>query len=154
MILRVYGTPASKGSGRAILRGGKALYLSGGSKQQQEQQQSWERAMRDAIDADGAGARRHPFLVPVQVSATFLMARPKAHYKAGTLKATAPTWCDKGKDLDKMIRATLDPLQVYGVLQNDSQVVRVVAVKRYVEAGEATGAIVEVQAIEQVKVVR
>ncbi len=30
----------------------------------------------------------------------------------------------------------------------------IVAVKRYVEAGEATGAIVEVQAIEQVKVVR
>lgn len=152
MILRVYGTPASKGSGRAILRGGKALYLSGGTKQQQEQQQSWERAMRDAIDADGPGT--DPFLTPVQVSATFLMARPKAHYKAGALKATAPTWCDKGKDLDKMIRATLDPLQVYGVLQNDSQVVRVVAVKRYVEAGEATGAIVEVQAIEQVKVVR
>lgn len=152
MIIRVYGTPASKGSGRAILRGGKALYLSGGSKQQQEQQQSWERAMRDAIDADGPGT--DPFLTPVQVSATFLMARPKAHYRAGTLKATAPTWCDKGKDLDKMIRATLDPLQVYGVLQNDSQVVRVVAVKRYVEAGEATGAIVEVQAIEQVKVVR
>lgn len=152
MILRVYGTPASKGSGRAILRGGMALYLSGGSKQQQEQQQSWERAMRDAIDADGPGT--DPFLTPVQVSATFLMARPKAHYKAGTLKATAPTWCDKGKDLDKMIRATLDPLQVYGVLRNDSQVVRVVAVKRYVEAGEATGAIVEVQAIEQVKVVR
>ena len=152
MILRVYGTPASKGSGRAILRGGRALYLSGGSKQQQEQQQSWERAMRDAIDADGPGT--DPFLTPVQVSATFLMSRPKAHYKAGTLKATAPTWCDKGKDLDKMIRATLDPLQVYGVLQNDSQVVRVVAVKRYVEAGEATGAIVEVQAIEQVKGVR
>lgn len=152
MIIRVYGTPASKGSGRAILRGGKALYLSGGSKQQQEQQQSWERAMRDAIDADGPGT--DPFLTPVQVSATFLMARPKAHYRAGTLKATAPTWCDKGKDLDKMIRATLDPLQVYGVLQNDSQVVRVVAVKRYVEAGEATGAIIEVQAIEQVKVVR
>jgi Holliday junction resolvase RusA-like endonuclease len=152
VILRVYGTPASKGSGRAILRGGKALYLSGGSKQQQEQQQSWERAMRDAIDADGPGT--DPFLTPVQVSATFLVARPKAHYRAGTLKATAPTWCDKGKDLDKMIRATLDPLQVYGVLQNDSQVVRVVAVKRYVEAGEATGAIVEVQAIEQVKVVR
>ena len=148
MILRVYGTPASKGSGRAILRGGKALYLSGGSKQQQEQQQSWERAMRDAIDADGPGT--DPFLTPVQVSATFLMSRPKAHYSRGTLKASAPTWCDKGKDLDKMIRATLDPLQVYGVLQNDSQVVRVVAVKRYVEAGEATGAIVEVQAIEQV----
>ena len=152
MILRVYGTPASKGSGRAILRGGKALYLSGGSKQQQEQQQSWERAMRDAIDT--SGARMRPYLVPVQVSATFLMQRPKAHYKAGVLKASAPTWCDKGKDLDKMIRATLDPLQVYGVLRNDSQVVRVVAVKRYVEAGEATGAIVEVQAVEQVKVVR
>ena len=144
LTLRVYGTPASKGSGRAVLRGGRALYLSGGSKQQQEQQQSWDAAVRDAVRVARNAA---PFAMietgPVGVTITFLVARPALHYrKDGTLKPAAPWWCDKGKDLDKMARATLDPLEAEGVLRNDSQVAWLLATKRYADKGEAPGAVV------------
>lgn len=153
LTLRVYGTPASKGSGRAVLRGGRALYLSGGSKQQQEQQQSWDAAVRDAVRVARNAA---PFAMietgPVRVAGVFLVARPSAHRRRdGSVKDTAPYWCSNGKDLDKMVRATLDPLEAAGVLRNDSQVSLLVASKKYADSGEAPGATVLVLAPEAVR---
>lgn len=149
MILRVYGTPASKGSGRAVMRGGRALYLSGGSKQQQEQQQSWDAAVRDAVRAARATGPV-PMLPhgPVRVVATFLVARPKAHYsRSGELKASAPKSCIAARDLDKMVRATLDPIEAAGLIESDKHVAQLTASKEYVGQGEPPGAWITVESI-------
>jgi Holliday junction resolvase RusA-like endonuclease len=150
VILRVYGTPASKGSGRAILRGGKALYLSGGSKQQQRQQEGWDVAVRDAVRTARA-AGPVPMLPhgPVRVVVTFLLGRPKAHYytNRGELRPTAPKLCMAGRDLDKMVRATLDPLEAAGLIESDAHVCQIMASKEYVGQGEPPGAWLAVESI-------
>lgn len=150
MILRVYGTPASKGSGRAILRGGRALYLSGGSKQQQRQQEGWDVAVRDAVRA--AMPERTVLMLPrgpIRVVVKFLLARPKAHYytNRGELRPTAPNLCMAGRDLDKMVRATLDPLEAAGLIESDAHVCQLTASKEYVGQGVPPGAWMTVEPI-------
>lgn len=65
-----------------------------------------------------------PFIVRVE----FHMPRPKGHYGAKGLRATAPRWPTKRPDVDKLARAVLDALTGL-VWADDSQVVRLMATK-------------------------
>lgn len=70
--------------------------------------------------------------VPVQVSASFVFARPKSHYgrRKGVpyLKDSAPRYCTIRADVDKMARALCDAI-TGPLLVDDSQVV-ILAVRK------------------------
>lgn len=71
---------------------------------------------------------------PLEVSLTFVRARPKGHYGSGRnadkIKASAPQWPTTKPDVDKLSRGCLDALT--GVLyRDDAQVVRKTVAKFY-----------------------
>lgn len=91
--------------------------------------------------------------VPLVLSTTFLMPRPKSHYRtgkhAGELKPNAPLWHIGKPDLTKLLRALEDALTGI-VWHDDSQVVLHglgSPQKRYTLAGERPGALVRVETI-------
>lgn len=64
--------------------------------------------------------------IPVRLNITFVMPRPKSHYRtgnfAGILKHNAPYWHTKKPDATKLLRSTEDALT--GIIwQDDAQVV-------------------------------
>jgi len=71
-----------------------------------------------------------------EVLLTFIFERPKSQPKKWTLNTKRP-------DLDKLVRAVLDGLTGIA-FPDDSQVVRIVAEKRYTEVDEGPGLVVKV----------
>jgi len=76
-----------------------------------------------------------PLLTPVSIELTFVLTRPKTHYRSGKyahiLKDNAPNYVGVKPDLDKLVRAVLDSLTDAGVFRDDAQVVKLSATKRY-----------------------
>jgi Holliday junction resolvase RusA-like endonuclease len=72
---------------------------------------------------------------PLDVVITWSLERPAGHWGTGrnadTLKASSPAYPTTGLDVDKLTRAILDALQQSSVLDNDAQVIDVIARKRY-----------------------
>ena len=138
--LQVYGTPASQGSKR---------WLPNGRMIEADQKvKPWRAAVREAV-YHGMKLDMGPVAPlegPVAVRVTFLFARPKSHY--GTrkgepyLRDDAPVFVTRTPDVDKCVRALLDPLTEMGVWGDDSQVVIVHAAKRYCIGSEKPGATV------------
>lgn len=124
--LTVHGLPAPQGSKRHV--GGGVMIETGGAKL---------KAWRDAVRVDAAlgMAGRPPLVGPVAVHVTFMLPRPKSHYRTGSfaqeLKSTAPTLHSSKPDLDKLVRSTLDGLKAGGVYLDDSQVSSLHTTKRY-----------------------
>ena len=91
-------------------------------------------------------------IMPMQVEATFVFKRPNSHHVAGDpareLKANAPKYSVKRiGDLDKLCRAICDALT--GVAyDDDSQVVSLIAHRRYANPDERPCAILTVTALE------
>lgn len=130
--LEVYGTPAPKGSNRAMLRGGRAVFVPGGSKVNQEQLKSWDASVREAI-----GQRAAPEFVdvPLAVSIVFRVRRPGGHWhKRGGLKPSAPQFPSVKPDVDKLARATCDALNG-AIFDDDARIVRLTVAKEYAEPG-------------------
>ena len=75
-----------------------------------------------------------PLEGPIKIDCTFYMSRPKSHYgtgkNAGKLKASAPTFHTKKKDLDNLIKMILDCLN-HVAWKDDSQVCQIKAQKSY-----------------------
>jgi crossover junction endodeoxyribonuclease RusA len=140
------GKAQTKGSGRAVGRGRFTVVVNDNPKEK-----GWAETVawcaRSAMNELRVFA---PIAGPVALTLTFEVARPKDHFgKAGNLldnrKALRPT---KKPDLDKMLRSVGDALT--GIcFRDDSQVVRITAVKRYSADGSA-GVHVSVNAIEEV----
>ena len=94
MKLDVVGTPAPKGSARAILIGKirrvpcscRALNVPSGSNANRDALVAWARAVRQAL------GRAVPTVdVALAVTITFWLARPAGHYRAnGQIKPSAP----------------------------------------------------------------
>lgn len=83
-----------------------------------------------------------PTAEPVALEIDFLLPRPKAHYFAsGEVKPTAPDFHPKKPDLDNLIKAVMDAMTELGFWVDDSQVVSILASKRYATKGNE-GAVV------------
>lgn len=80
---------------------------------------------------------RDPYFGPVALDAVFFMPRPMSHFgtgrNAGQIKSSAsPHPITLGRnDIDKMVRLVCDALAIAGVIKDDSQIVRILAVKAW-----------------------
>lgn len=119
LAIRVHGVPAPQGSKRHV---GNGVMV-----ESSKRVKPWREAVKyAALDALGTDA---PIPGPVCLGVTFLLPRPKGHYRTGRnahmLREGAP-WYPAGKpDLDKLLRSTMDGLGEAAVWRDDSQVVRI-----------------------------
>jgi len=141
----VLGTPAPKGSGRAMLnrKTGKAIHVPSGSKQNKAALRSWDVAVREsAIQALHAAEWNQtpdpdrPLFVddPLLVQIVFRIRRPAGHWGKRGLKPKAPAFPAVKPDLDKITRATLDSLTGI-IFDDDSRIIRSVCEKYYSRSG-------------------
>jgi Holliday junction resolvase RusA-like endonuclease len=145
IVLRVYGTPASQGSKRAFVQGGRAVMLNTDKKLR-----PWRNSIIEAArSARVTGERLNG---PLELTATFVFNRPRSHYRTGKnahlLRDDAPEYVSRTPDIDKTLRSTLDGITDAGIWKDDAQVVKVTAAKRYASEGEAPGAHITIGPIE------
>ena len=140
--LTVLGVPAPQGSKSAVVRGGRAVLIEGASTTGRQKHQAWREAV--AWQARTAVLKHGPVDddVPVRVSMTFWMPKPKSRPKRAR-------WADRKPDLDKLQRSTLDGLSDGGLVRHDSRVVEIVASKRYAVGSQPTGVVITVQVLDQ-----
>lgn len=147
--LRVYGTPAAKGSSRPMLnrKTGKAFTFRGGSKTSEIKIDTWDanvRARAAALTRDG---REGPWFIrqPLEVRLAFFLCRPAGHFRAnGTLKPSAPCRPIMKPDGDKLARLVLDAI-TGSVVDDDSRVARLVVDKQWATADQSEGAWISVE---------
>lgn len=108
--------PATKGSGRALVFGGRAVVFNDNPKNKAwAQRVAWIAKAHRPADAPWVGA--------VEIALAFRMRKPKSLPKDRNLPTVKP-------DLDKMIRSVKDALT--GVLYvDDAQIVQLTASKSY-----------------------
>jgi Holliday junction resolvase RusA-like endonuclease len=135
----VLGTPAPKGSGRAMLirsRGApRAIHVASGSDANKQRLKSWDTSVREAA-AEAIDRAGVPAFVqtPIAVRITFRLARPGGHWGKTGLRPSAPAFPAGKPDADKLARATIDSLT--GTLfDDDSRIVSLRVEKRYAEPG-------------------
>jgi Holliday junction resolvase RusA-like endonuclease len=133
----VLGTPAPKGSNRAMVRGGRAVFVPGGSAVNQNALRSWADSVRWSVRSCVSGQASPVFTqVPVSVAITFRLKRPGGHWaKSGALKASAPLTPTVKPDVDKLARSTLDALSGV-VFDDDSRIVELIVRKEYAIPGQ------------------
>lgn len=150
--LVVYGTPAPKGSARAMLIAGKARLVAGSSNANNTAQSRWSRAVRaQALDQP----ERYED-TPLEVTIEFRMPRPAGHRGTGRnadkLKPHAPPMPSTKPDIDKLTRCTLDALvgtvsrgrMHYGIIDDDARIVVINARKVYAEQSVQVGATITI----------
>lgn len=129
--------------GEPAPQGSKVQTRWGGLKEVSAKIQPWRASIQYASAEQYKG---DPIAEPVALEVTFILPRAKNHYGTGRnankLKDSAPRHHTKTPDLDKLLRGLLDPLTVRcggNVLIDDSQIVELKAVKRYVNEPDRTG---------------
>lgn len=109
----IIGLPAPQGSKSAIVIGGKARIIEGKTGGQRSKHKAWRDVV--ASTARDIAGDKPPLKGPLAINVTFRMpkpaTRPKKHHG----------WHCVAPDKDKLLRATLDGLQVGGLVANDSQ---------------------------------
>ena len=143
--VRIYGTPATKGSLKCIGARGNIKH------QLVEQLEKMLTPWRALVVKGGMALPVTGLVGPVGVEMTVTIARPKSHYRTGRyahlLRDDAPPWpCQEGTgDVDKYGRAVLDSLQTgkastpgAGTVKTDAQVVELTARKCYSDTPGAT----------------
>lgn len=150
MAFTVLGVAAPKGSTRAFWRPGmKFAAITHDNKRTVPWQESVVQAALDAVGKAEASteAGTYPLLMPVEVSLTFYLPRPKTAPKRLTRQAKKP-------DLDKIARAILDGLTRSGVYADDGQVIHIDTWKHFaggphdpVGPGGLPRCVVEVRAV-------
>ncbi len=148
ILIDVLGTPAPKGSNRAMVRGGRAVFVPGGSKVGALKMKAWEALVREAASEAVGDVETPPYVdCALCVSIVFRMARPAGHWgkgrNAGRLTPSAPSHPRVAPDVDKLARCTIDPL-IGTCFDDDSRIVRLVATKMYAEPGKE-GARIEIE---------
>lgn len=134
--INVFGTPAPKGSNRAMVRGGRAVFVPGGSEVNRVKLKSWDASVRaDALEKLGPLMSGPVFVgVPIAVSIVFRLKRPGGHWGKRGLLPSAPVAPSVKPDADKLARSTLDSLSGL-VFDDDARIVRLVVTKEYAEPG-------------------
>ena len=143
IVFRVIGTPAPKGSPRVITKGkgGRPLPFPKVLKDS-KRTESWHQAV--AGTAEIAMRAREAFTgEALSVAVVFRLRRPKGHYGKKGLRSSAPVYPAVKPDLDKLVRATMDPLEGV-VFDGDSRIVLLKAEKQYAALGEAEGAVLTI----------
>lgn len=121
---RVAGMPATKGSARAFVRGGRAIVTNDAG----QKAKCWAAKVTDAaFEAMGDSPL---FVGPVQVAIDFYLPRPKSHYLRGKVRVTAPRYVPTKPDGSKLLRCAEDALTGV-VFRDDSQIVIWSGVKFY-----------------------
>lgn len=152
----VVGTPVSQGSHRGFVVNGRAV-VTNDNKRTKPWRQDIIAAALEALcvgveDEQGMAERvGFPFGTgPVEVQVTFVMPRPKAHYRTGRhadeLRDNAPVFCATKPDLDKLQRNLGDALVAAGVVRDDAQISVWQARKVLADPGEQPGAHIFVMA--------
>jgi crossover junction endodeoxyribonuclease RusA len=125
MMITVRGIPAPQGSKRHVGRGRMIEMSKAVGPWREAVRANTERYMNGDEPIDG----------PLRVEIRFDLPRPRSHYRTGRnahlLKDTAPDYPATRPDSDKLARAVLDGLTMGGLYADDSQVVDLVARKRY-----------------------
>lgn len=154
IVIEVLGCPAPKGSGRAILIGGKARHVASGSDVNARRLSSWDTAVREAAALAIGSATSPPFVgVPLRLRIVFRLSRPASHWsKRGGLRPTAPPYPCKKPDLSKLVRSTEDTLTGI-VFDDDSRIVIAQLMKVYADPGRE-GATITVQPFELLEAAR
>lgn len=137
LVIRALGTPAPQGSffGKVIgtwvkpnlVLNPRAMVVA-----DNKATAPWRKAVLEAADS---AKLAHDWLQlndACAVEIVFYLERPAA--------AKNRAWPAVRPDLDKYVRSTLDALTAAHIFADDSRVVRLVAEKRYVEAGQRPGA--------------
>jgi crossover junction endodeoxyribonuclease RusA len=119
---QVHGLPVPQGSTRAFVVNGKPIITSSA-----KGLATWRRLVADVAQDY---APKEPWSGPVGIDLHFGIPKPKSAPKRRRV------WPDKRPDLDKLTRAVLDAL-TYVIFADDSQVVRIRAVKDYGAPGVA-----------------
>lgn len=117
-----YGTPRPQGSAKAFVRGNRAFITSDNAKLKPYRHTLTQVALEMA-QQNGFPVPLCARDVPVEVSVTWFIAKPKSKPKRVLHMTTKP-------DTDKLLRSVLDSLTGVGY-EDDAQVVRVTAVKLY-----------------------
>lgn len=149
LAIRVHGTPAPQGSKRHLGRG----VLVESSKAVKP----WREAVKYAALEVLLRARQQPLSGPVILDVTFLLPRPKGHYRTGRfdhlLRDSAPLYPAGKPDIDKLVRSTLDGLGEAGVFRDDAQVVSLDGtVKLYADDQHPPGAVIRIRPTRRARV--
>ena len=140
----VSGDPSPKGSKTAVVRGGRAVLLDGRRGPARAKYALW----RDSV-AVCARLAMHtatkpyniltPLDGPLSIEVVFYLLRPKNETKA----QRARTWHTVRPDVDKLLRAVLDPLSGV-VITDDARIALARVTKRYAVTPDAIGALITV----------
>lgn len=116
--LEVLGTPAPKGSFRAMLVRGRPMVIPGGSPENQKALRAWDKAVKLRAK-EALGEIVGPLFKDkaVRVQLLFRICRPASHYGARGLLPSAPVHHTVKPDTDKLARSVLDSLT--GLLFDD-----------------------------------
>lgn len=153
MKIRVHGIPAPQGSKRPV-RLGKGPTSRIGMVESSAKVKPWREAVRGevqrAFELDPT-LTTIPAGVPVIVTITFIMPRPRDHFGTGRnadrIKDTAPKYHTKQPDKDKLERSTMDALTMGHAFADDCQVAISYTEKVYASEHEHPGAVIEVTGV-------
>lgn len=120
------GTPIPQGSKVAYNRGGRCVIAESNKKLP-----AWRKQVKEKLEQ--ANASCEPITGEVSLQVIFFLPRPKSVTRL--FPTTKP-------DLDKLIRAINDSATDAGVLEDDSQVVEIVAYKFYQDEQNPVGVFV------------
>src|ERR1700743_3061951 len=114
----------------------------------------WRADIREAADKAMIASPDFCTLIsgPLAVEIVFSLQRPKGHYRTGRnaafLRDTAPVYPAGKPDVDKLTRAVFDSLTAI-IWEDDAQVVKVDAIKRYAPRLERTGATITITELQR-----
>lgn len=136
LVFTLGGTPVGKGSLKCVGRGGTHRLV-----EDNPVTHSWRADVARAARAAAAGSLAGPAVAheAIGVEFTATLARPDHHYGTGRnehrVKDSAPRYPTalRTGDVDKLARLVLDALQDAAVLDDDAQVVEVLARKAYAD---------------------
>ena len=144
LVFAVAGIPAPQGSKRLV---GHGHMIESSSKVK-----PWREAVKWAALAAISRQGWQTTIRPVEVTITFLLARPKKHYRTGRcadqLRDDAPTWVNRTPDLSKLVRSTEDALTEAGVWRDDAQAVVEHTEKRWAGDDLPPGALITIQVLD------
>lgn len=121
----VLGTPAPKGSNRAILIGGRARLVPSSSNANRDKLRNWDALVREAASNAVGVVDAPPFVAcPLVFHVEFRLARPGGHYSkaTGKLLPSASRYPITKPDGDKLARQAADSMTGI-VYDDDSRIV-------------------------------